>query len=65
MTFMIVSGMLVCSGFLISVCMFIVSKDLLISSATVIVRRGGILSMNLCLLVFVGLFHIGNWNSWL
>ena len=33
--------MLVCSSFLISVCMFIVSEDLLISSATVIVRAGG------------------------
>ena len=31
-------GILVCSSFLISVCMFIVSKALLISSATVIVR---------------------------
>ena len=31
----------VCSSFLISVCMFIVSKALLISSATVIVRAGG------------------------
>ena len=30
----------VCSSFLISVCMFIVSKALLISSATVIVREG-------------------------
>ena len=37
---MIVPGMLVCSSFLISVCMFIVSKVLLISSATVIVRAG-------------------------
>ena len=37
----IVPGMLVCSSFLISVCMFIVSKSLLISSATVIVRAGG------------------------
>ena len=35
---MIVSGMLVCSSFFI---MFIVSKALLISSATVIVRAGG------------------------
>ena len=35
---MIVPGMLVCSSFLISVCMLIVSKTLLISSATVIVR---------------------------
>ena len=38
---MIVPGMFVCSSFLISVCMFIVSKALLISSATVIVRTGG------------------------
>ena len=38
---MIVTGMCVCSSFLISVCMFIVSKALLISSATVIVRTGG------------------------
>ena len=30
----------VCSNFLICVCMFIVSKALLISSATVIVRAG-------------------------
>ena len=41
MNLMIVLGMLVCSSFLISVCMFIVSKALLISSATVIVRSGG------------------------
>ena len=38
---MIVHGILVCSSFLISVCMFIVSKALLLSSATVIVRAGG------------------------
>ena len=38
---MIVPGMFVCISFLISVCMFIVSKALLISSATVIVRVGG------------------------
>ena len=36
-----VPGILVCSKFLISVCIFIVSKDLLISSATVIVRAWG------------------------
>ena len=41
MNLMIVPGILVCSSFLISVCMFIVSKSLLISSATVIVRAGG------------------------
>ena len=33
--FMIVPGMFICSSFLISVCMFIVSKALLISNATV------------------------------
>ena len=38
---MIVPGMFVCSSFLISVRIFIVSKALLISSATVIVRAGG------------------------
>ena len=39
---MIMPGMFVYNSFLISVCMFIVSKALLISSATVIVRaRGG------------------------
>ena len=37
MNLMIVPVILVCSSFLISVCMFIVSKVLLISSATVIV----------------------------
>ena len=38
--------MFVCSSFLISVCMFIVSKVLLISSATVIVRAGGAIWLN-------------------
>ena len=38
MKLMIVPGMFVCSSFLISVCMFIVSEYLLISSATVIIR---------------------------
>ena len=38
---MIVPGMFICSSFLISVCMFIVSKALLISSVTVIVRGRG------------------------
>ena len=33
---MIVPGMLVCSSFLNNVCMFIVSKGLLIPSATVV-----------------------------
>ena len=35
-----------CSSFLISVCMFIVLKALLISSATVIVRAGGAIWLN-------------------
>ena len=43
---MIVSGMFVCSSPLISVCMFIVSKALLTSSATVIVRAGGAIRLN-------------------
>ena len=41
MNLMIVPGILVCSSFLISVSMFIVSKVLLISVATVIVRAEG------------------------
>ena len=41
MNFMIVHGKFVCGSFLISVCMFIVSKAFLIWSATVIVRAGG------------------------
>ena len=40
MNLMIVPAMLVCSSVLISGCMFMVSKALLISSATVIVRAG-------------------------
>ena len=44
--FMIVPRMLVGSTFLISVCMFIVSKSLLISSITVIVRAGGTILLN-------------------
>ena len=50
MNLMIVPGMFVCSSFLISVCMFIVSKALLISNATVIVRAGGAIWLNLFLL---------------
>ena len=42
MNLMIVHGILVCTSFLITVCMFIVSKALLISSTTVIVRAGDI-----------------------
>ena len=41
MNLKIVPGMLVCSSFLISVFMFIMSKYLLILSATLIVRAGG------------------------
>ena len=46
MNLMIKPGMFVCSSFLISLCMFIVSKALLISSATVIVRAGGAIWLN-------------------
>ena len=41
MILMMGPGMFVCSNFLISVCMFIVSKAMLISSVTVIVRAEG------------------------
>ena len=43
---MIVPGIIVCSSFLISVCMIMVSKALLISSATVNVRAGGVIWLN-------------------
>ena len=43
---MIVPVMFVCSIFLISVCMFIVSKALPISSATVIICAGGAIWLN-------------------
>ena len=46
MNLIIVPGMFVCSSFLISVCMFIVSKALIISSGTVIVRAGGAIWLN-------------------
>ena len=46
MNLIIVPGMLVCSSFLISVCMFIVLKAFLISSATVIVRAGEAIWLN-------------------
>ena len=46
MNLLIVPGMFVITSFLISVCMFIVSKALLISSATVIVRAGGAIWLN-------------------
>ena len=43
---MIAPGILVCSSYHIGVCMFIVSKALLISSVTVIVRAGGVMWLN-------------------
>ena len=46
MNLMIVPGILVCNSFLISVRMFIVSKALLISSVTVIVRARGAIWLN-------------------
>ena len=46
MNLMVVFGMIVYNSFLISVCMFIVSKALLISSATVIVSAGGAIWLN-------------------
>ena len=56
---MIVPGMFVCSSFLISVCMFIVSKALLISSATVIVREGGAIWLNPFATVLFSVWSIG------
>ena len=50
---MIMPGMLVCSNFLISVCMFIVSKAFLLSSATVIVRAWGAIWFNPLLRCFL------------
>ena len=47
MNLMIVLGLSVCSRFLLSVCMFCVSIALLISSATVIVRAGVAIWLNL------------------
>ena len=43
---MIMPGLLVCSTFLISVCMFIVSKDLLISRSAVVVQAEGAIWLN-------------------
>ena len=52
---MIVPGMFVCSNFLISVCMFIVSKALLISSATVLFSVCSVVTVECC--VFVPVLH--------
>ena len=46
MNLKIVPGMFVCNSFLIGVYMLIVSKALLISSATVIARAGGAIWLN-------------------
>ena len=46
MNLMIVPGMFVCRSFRISVCIFNVSKVLLISSVTVIVCAGGAIWLN-------------------
>ena len=58
MNLMIVPGMFVCSSFLISVCMFIVSKALLTSSATVIVRAGGAIWLNPFATVLFSVFFL-------
>ena len=46
MNLMIVPGMFACSSFLISVYMFIVSKALFITSATVVVRAAEAIWLN-------------------
>ena len=46
MNLIIMTGILVCSSFLISVCIFIVLKALLITSVTLIVRAGVAIWLN-------------------
>ena len=46
MNFITLPAMLDCIRFLISMCMLIVSKALIISSATVIIRAGGAIWLN-------------------
>ena len=46
MNLIIVSGMFICSSFLFTVCLFIVSNALLISCATVIVRAEEAICLN-------------------
>ena len=53
---MIVEGMLVCSSFCVSLCMFTVSKALLMSSATVMVRAGGAILLNPFATVFLSVW---------
>ena len=53
---MIVPGILVCSSVLMNVCMFIVSKALLISSATVIVSAGRAIWLNPFAMVLFNVF---------
>ena len=55
MNFMIVPAMFVCCSFLISVYMYIVSKAFLISNATMIVRAGEAIWLNLCATVLFNL----------
>ena len=56
---MIVPVILVCNSLLINVCMFILSKALLISSPTVILRAGGaILVEPICYLCCVDVFGL-------
>ena len=57
MNLMIVPGMFVCISFLINVCMYIVSKALLISSVPVIVRVGEAIWLNPFVTV---LFSVGS-----
>ena len=46
MNLIIMTGILVCSSFLISVCIFIVLKALLLTSVTLIVRAGVAIWLN-------------------
>ena len=58
MNLMIVPGMFVCSSFLINVCMLIVSKALLISSANVIIRPCGDIWLNSFATVLFGVCSV-------
>ena len=65
MNLIIVPGILVCSSFLISVCMFIVSKDLLISIATVLVHSGWAIWLNPFAMVLFNVCSSVNVECWL
>ena len=58
MNLMIVPGILVCISFLISVCIFLVSKALLISSATLIAVTVECCVLYPCYMGVLGMFAV-------